>query len=66
MSALKKTDIKLTAADRRKLEKATALVFEVLAERFGAVGAGEMGPAGFRLWERLWEAKGALASALRD
>jgi hypothetical protein len=65
MSALKKPEIKLTAADRRKVAKAMALVAEVLAERFGAASAQEMGPTGFRRWEHLAVAKAELSSALR-
>jgi len=65
MSALKKPEIKLTAADRRKLEKAMALVAEVITERFGAASANQMGSDGLRVWQRITSAQQALSSSLR-
>jgi hypothetical protein len=61
----KSCNIKLLAPDRRKLEKAMALINEVLAERFPRGLSKElMGPEGFRKWERLHDAQGAVGSAL--
>jgi hypothetical protein len=66
MSALKNPEIKLTAADRRKMEKAVAILTDVLAERFKDKGANEMGSGGLRVWARLTSAQQNIASALRD
>lgn len=66
MSSLKKPGIKLLAADRLKLEKANALLAEVVADRFTDKSAAEIGTAGLRVWEMIYNAKQAIASAMRD